>query len=442
MANDDVKKAMDAATAARKPLAPRLAPPLPKPLLTPQQMADAEDSGLPKDITTSAPIPKSNLAARLNPAAHRQAIKSPKVEDAFDYPVAFRMAFVGSGQGGGRIANAFWNIGYRRVGIFNTTEQDFHDLAPEIPKLSLDIGGAGKDMQLARNSVKGRDEEVRDLYARAWGPDPDCVLVCVSLGGGTGSGTALPLIELARSYMDDKGRPPRVGAVVSLPSPNDGQMIARNAVTAFTELIDAKVSPLLIIDNDRVNQVYQPSMRELLSKSNEVVSQLFHLFNQYAAEKSSMTFDRMEFLQLLDGGIVTMSAADIDVTTLSAPSDVSTAIRQQLEMSVLAQVDLRRGKKGACVFVGDQATLDAFGRDYFDAGFNMMDRTVGSSLDNTVESVIIHRGLYQSQQEGSGLQCYIMISELPSPAERLQQLAKKAGLSASAPTLAKHLRVE
>ena len=34
------------------------------------------------------------------------------IEDSFDYDTAFKFAFVGVGQGGGRIAEGFYNIGY------------------------------------------------------------------------------------------------------------------------------------------------------------------------------------------------------------------------------------------------------------------------------------------------------------------------------------------
>src|SRR5688572_24518688 len=70
----------------------------------------------------------ANVAAGLSPAAHRQATQQAKVTDEFEHDTAFHMAFLGTGQGGGRIANSFWSLGYRRVGVFNTTDQDFDGL--------------------------------------------------------------------------------------------------------------------------------------------------------------------------------------------------------------------------------------------------------------------------------------------------------------------------
>lgn len=48
--------------------------------------------------------------------------KPKVVEDTFQG--AIKMAFVGAGQGGGRIAQAFYDMGYRRVCAVNTTPQD------------------------------------------------------------------------------------------------------------------------------------------------------------------------------------------------------------------------------------------------------------------------------------------------------------------------------
>lgn len=384
----------------------------------------------------------TNVAKAVAPTAHKAAEKKAvEVRDAFDYDTAMHMAVVGAGQGGGKIAQSFWDIGYRRVAAFNTTDSDFSGLDAEIPKLSLDIGGAAKNMKLARDAVRGRDEEIWDLFTRAWGTRFDCVLVCVGLGGGSGSGTGLPLVQLARKYMEAKGLPPRVGAVVSLPSVDEGQQVARNAVTAFRELVEARVSPLIVIDNDAVDELYHPPMSQLLPKSNELVSQLFHLFNQLAAAKSKhITFDRAEFAQLLDGGIVVMGSADLPVDQIASPADVSAAIKDQLANSVLAKVDLRTGKKAACVFVASNEVLDTFGKEYFAAGFTMLNRIVGSAHPEGTE-VVVHRGLYPESEEG--LQCYTMISELDAPGEKLAALAKEAGLSGTAAgAVAKHLRVD
>ena len=98
----------------------------------------------------SAPTPPvgavnvGNVAANLDPTAHARAAQQVVVNDAFDYETAFNLAFVGSGQGGARLASSFYDLGYRRVGLFNTAESDFQGLPDAIERHTLDLGGAAK----------------------------------------------------------------------------------------------------------------------------------------------------------------------------------------------------------------------------------------------------------------------------------------------------------
>ena len=58
------------------------------------------------------------------------------VEDTFKS--AFKIAVVGVGQGGGRLAETFWKIGYRRVLCINTAAQDLSTIRiPEENKLLI-----------------------------------------------------------------------------------------------------------------------------------------------------------------------------------------------------------------------------------------------------------------------------------------------------------------
>jgi cell division GTPase FtsZ len=389
----------------------------------------------------SVPRPRiPNVAASVSPGGRKPAARQPQpVNDEHGTDVAFRFAFLGAGQGGGRIANAFWKLGYRRVAAFNTTDADFAGLDDSLPKLSLDVGGAGKDTGQARAAMRGREEDVRDLLTRAWGTTLDYALICTSLGGGTGSGSAPELVKLARQYMKDRGLPPRVGAIVSLPTLTEGFQVCRNAVQGFQALQDAGVSPLIVIDNAKIHQLYQPAMSQLHSTANETVASLLHLFNQLASVHSQyITFDRSELGQILDSGLVVMGASDIQ--KFDSPADVGSAIREQLSNNVLAQVDLKTGNKAACLFVGSQEVLDQLNLDYFEAGYAQLDRTLGGG--NPDAQTVVHRGLYAG--DGQGLQAYVMVGGLALPSVRLAELARKGGLGTNprSGSAADHLGVD
>lgn len=414
--DDRLKRSLQSAGNSDKPPAtlPSDSPPLPTQSPPPASTKPFEGAPRPKIGNVAASIKRRKPAAK----------KTITVTDDFDYDVAMRMAFLGAGQGGGRVADSFYRMGYRRVAVFNTTDMDFGDLSDGLPTYSLDVGGAAKDTGQARDALRGREEEVRELLIRSWGNDPECAMICACLGGGTGSGTIGSLVEIARTYMQDTVGFQRVGALVSLPTPTEGFQVNRNAYMGMQTLIEMEVSPILIVDNTRIHQLYRPAMSKIHRKANEMISQMLHLFNQLAAIKSQfLTFDRSEFAQLLDGGICVMGATDIpDIET---PADISAAIREELVNNILAEADLSRGRKAACLFVGSQKVLDEFDLDYFDAGFGALDRILGSAYGEEAET-IIHRGVYLGADEG--LQCYTMISELDPPKERLIEMAKKGGL--------------
>jgi len=111
-------------------------------------------------------------------------------EDAFDS--AIRMAFVGAGQGGGRIAEAFAKLGYARVAAVNTTNQDLVGLNIDHRLvIGNNRGGAGKDPEQGRLAATESAEDIMDLLMRAWGPGVEQCFVCVGSGGGCVSGDSL-----------------------------------------------------------------------------------------------------------------------------------------------------------------------------------------------------------------------------------------------------------
>ena len=142
-------------------------------------------------------------------------VRSHEVNDRFTYDTAFRMGFLGVGQGGGRIAETFFKLGYGRVGVINGCLEDLAGLDPAITRLDLNTGGAGKDPARGLAQVEGKDEQIWDLCTRAIGNKPEYLMICASLGGGTGSGASPHVMEVAKKYMADCGADPsRVGLVV------------------------------------------------------------------------------------------------------------------------------------------------------------------------------------------------------------------------------------
>ena len=105
-----------------------------------------------------APGPTSEVGMGIDlPGAEIEQYQGKKKESKKDkFEGAVQMAFVGAGQGGGRIAQSFFDMGYSRVCAVNTTEQDLKSLTIE-NKLVIGRGkrgGAGKDPEQGRLAAK------------------------------------------------------------------------------------------------------------------------------------------------------------------------------------------------------------------------------------------------------------------------------------------------
>jgi hypothetical protein len=63
------------------------------------------------------------------------------------------------------------------------------------------------------------------------------------------------------------------------------------------------------------------------------------------------------------------------------------------------------------------------------------------SLTSNEKAEVVHRGIYIGDE---GLQCYTLIANLEPPSNKLQALAREAGVSATAAvsSVAKHLKVD
>ena len=121
------------------------------------------------------------------------------VKDEFD-DAAFNFAIVGVGQGGSRLAESFWNLGYRRVGVINTAQQDLSLIKiPEENKLLIGDGGAGKNPDAADEVFRTRYEDILDFLKKTFGTGYERVLVCAGAGGGTGAGGVARVLEISHS---------------------------------------------------------------------------------------------------------------------------------------------------------------------------------------------------------------------------------------------------
>jgi cell division GTPase FtsZ len=217
-------------------------------------------------------------------------------EDEFESAV--RMAFVGAGQGGGRIAQAFFDMGYRRVCAVNTTDQDLEALT-FTKKLVLGHGGvrggAGKDPKEGETAAKESFEDIMDLMLRAWGEQVEQMYVCVGAGGGSGTGSWPVLVDAMREYCKstnvEKPLAQHIGVIMTIPKRSEGARVQANAAWAIKlalQMLDQKkISSLILVDNGRTHELFPGlPVKKFWSVANQNFAGVLHTFNLLAAQKS------------------------------------------------------------------------------------------------------------------------------------------------------------
>lgn len=351
------------------------------------------------------------------PEPVQEAVQEFKDKDS----VGFKFGFIGAGQGGGKIAEAFAQIGYARVGAINTADQDLDTV--NVPK-KFKFGkqqGAGKDRSVAKSAFSDQKEDIVDFIRQAVGTDIDRIFVTVGAGGGTGAGVCTELVKVAKEYQDTvKATSPYVGVILALPKISEGKKVSLNAYETLKEackLVEDKiVSPLIILDNEKINVLYPKlPVSKFWQVANSNISSLFHLFNSIVTKSSQhSTFDSNDLRTVLDSGIMVFGMTP--VPNLTNEAEISKAVRENLKRNVLCgELDLATGKIAASVAIADDQTLDKIPQEHLDNAFNQLNRTLQSGST-------VHQGVYKGNK--AGLSIFTAIGGISTPQSKLDALLK------------------
>jgi cell division protein FtsZ len=160
---------------------------------------------------------------------------------------------VGIGGGGVNAVNRMIEGGLRGV-EFIAVNTDAQTLLMSDAEVKLDIGrettrglGAGSDPEVGRQAAEEHRDEIEEILKGA-----DMVFVTAGEGGGTGTGGAPIVAEIAR------GLDALTIGVVTRPFGFEGRLRATQADLGITELKKA-VDTLIVVPNDRLLQVSDPS---------------------------------------------------------------------------------------------------------------------------------------------------------------------------------------
>jgi cell division protein FtsZ len=176
---------------------------------------------------------------------------------------------IGVGGGGVNAVNRMIDAGLKGV-EFIAMNTDAQALLMSDADIKLDIGreltrglGAGSDPEIGRQAAEDNREEIEDLVKGA-----DMVFITAGEGGGTGTGAAPVVAEIARA-----NGALTVG-VVTRPFSFEGRRRAVNAEQGIQRMKE-KVDALLVIPNDRLLTAAneKTSMQNAFKMADEVLLQ-------------------------------------------------------------------------------------------------------------------------------------------------------------------------
>ncbi|MGB2661716.1 MAG: tubulin-like doman-containing protein [Candidatus Omnitrophota bacterium] len=352
-----------------------------------------------------------------------QIVEDESVEDIIGGSTHY--AWIGSGQCGGRLVKSFYELGYRKALAVNTTHHDLDLLElPNSQKFLMNIGemGAGKDMNRGKEASLRYQQEIIHLKQKIFGSKVNHIMVCFGAGGGTGSGSATKLVEVAKKYARHIGienPDKRVGVVLTLPTIGESSspLVSQNTYQVVSELgqmaSEGKLSPLIIVDNEKISKMYPGlTVKNFWSTINNTVAGLFDIFNRLSALSTDYTaFDTVDYHSIMEaGGCAIMGLTK--VTEFKDKYAISQAVKKNLQKTLLANgFDLTSARVAGCIMVGGKKLMaDVPGlQDNINYAFDVLSDITGKAT--------VHRGIYEDNKDS--LRVYTIIGGLDLPAKRL-----------------------
>ena len=205
---------------------------------------------------------------------------------------------VGCGGGGNNAVNRMMDAGLRGV-EFIAVNTDRQALGQSNAQVKIQIGekltkglGAGAHPDVGRRAAEESREEIASALKGA-----DLVFITAGMGGGTGTGAAPIVAEVAR----DLGM--LTIAVVTKPFNFEGKQRMKNAEAGIEEL-KTNVDTLVVIPNDRLLQVVskQTSMIEAFRVADDVLRQGIQGISDLIAVPAMINLDFADVKTVMESG--------------------------------------------------------------------------------------------------------------------------------------------
>ncbi len=333
---------------------------------------------------------------------------------------SIRLGVVGSGQGGTRLSESFFKLGYPAI-AFNTALQDLNPInIPEANKMLLDygLGGAAREKDIGLQAALMHKDAIRELISDKL-QDSQVNIFCVSLGGGSGAGSLPVMIDL----LVDTGKPLVVMAI--LPMSNEDAQVKKNSLETLSELskeVQAKrVANLIVVDNAKIEHIYSDvGQFDFYPTSNKAIVEPIDAFNTFSSRDSAVKgLDSSEFGKIFVGGGGLSIYGKLSVQNYQDEFAIAEAVVANLNSGLLAGgFDLKQTKYAGVLLLANEKVWKSIPSSSVGYAMNMIEEMCG-----TPDGAF--RGIYTADIAEDEVQVWFIFSGLGLPTARVEQLKKE-----------------
>lgn len=178
---------------------------------------------------------------------------------------------IGVGGGGGNAVKYMYEQGIKGVDfIVCNTDLKALNTSPVPNKITLGKGlGAGNKPERAKAAAEQQADEIREMLSH----NTQMLFITAGMGGGTGTGAAPVIAEIAKSINTDNEDTKKilVVAIVTTPFSYEGPIRKRQAEAGIAEL-RKHVDSILVISNDKIRCAFgNMGLSQALNKANTVL---------------------------------------------------------------------------------------------------------------------------------------------------------------------------
>jgi cell division GTPase FtsZ len=346
-----------------------------------------------------------------------EKIKNKKMKSKEKKEVSLDFGVIGLGQAGSKLAANFYSLGYKGLAI-NTATQDLSNIKmPEENKVFLDIGiqGAAKDLSRGEEAACQYRE---DIYKKIDNTLGSCkvLIVCSSLGGGSGAGSLSVIIDLLQNI----GKPIVVLAV--LPMVSEDIKAKSNSLETLSKLSNyvsnEHIHNLIVVDNARIEAIYEGvSQFEFYDVANKAIIEPLDVFNRMSMKSSEVkSLDSAELATMLLNGEGLSIYGKITIDDYEDETAIAEAVFNGLEGNLLASgFDLKEARYVGFMVMANKNVWKKIPAGSINFASTMIHDTFGNP-----ES--LYKGIYESDDEENLVKVYSFASGLGLPKSRIDGL--------------------